>query len=136
MTPKARASEASTRPAGMGLAQVRDDFTGGHVQRGEQVDGAVALIVVGGPLGCGWQHRQGRGGPVQCLDLRFFVDTEHCSCDRWRHVETNDVSDFVNEQRVRRYFEFVLLPRFETERPPDLCDALMVETVLVREFAC
>jgi hypothetical protein len=39
--------------------------------------GAVALVVVGGPLWRRRQHREGRRGAVGALDLRPLVDDEH-----------------------------------------------------------
>jgi hypothetical protein len=52
------------------------------VQGGEEIAGAVALVVVGGPLGRGGKHRQCRGGSVEGLDLGLLVDGEHDRRDR------------------------------------------------------
>src|SRR4051812_23444359 len=60
--------------AGVVGADVGDDPAGGDLQRGEQVAGAVALVVVGGPGRRGGQHRQDRRRPVDRLDLRLLVD--------------------------------------------------------------
>jgi hypothetical protein len=57
--------------AGVGFADVGDDLARGDFQRGEEIAGAVALVVVGGPLGRGRQERQRRRRPVQRLDLGF-----------------------------------------------------------------
>lgn len=59
------------KSCGCGGADVADHGARGEVQRGEQVHGAVAGVVVGGPLRAGGQQRQGRGGPVDRLDLGF-----------------------------------------------------------------
>jgi hypothetical protein len=56
---------------GVGGADVADHGPAGDVQRGEQIDGTVTFLVVGGPLGRDRQHRR---GAVQRLDLRFFID--------------------------------------------------------------
>ena len=83
--------------AGVAGADVGDDLAGGDVQGGEQIAGAVALIVVGGPRRCGGQHRQGRGGPVERLDLGFLVDREHRGGDRRVHVQADQVADLLHQ---------------------------------------
>ncbi|GAB2460669.1 hypothetical protein GCM10027062_45290 [Nocardioides hungaricus] len=57
--------------AGVGLAQVGDDLAGGDLQGGEQIQGAVALVVVSGSLRGRRQHRQHRDGPVRGLVCGF-----------------------------------------------------------------
>ena len=52
-------------------ADIGDDGAAGDVQRREQVDRAVTLIVVRGSLRGAGQHRQSRSGPVERLDLGF-----------------------------------------------------------------
>ena len=56
---------------------IGDDGAASDIERREQINGAVALIVVRGSLRCGGQHGQCGGGAVQRLDLRFLVDCEH-----------------------------------------------------------
>ena len=70
--------------------QPADDLAGGGVQRGEQVDGAVPGVVVAAPLGHSGDYRQHRGGPLQRLDLRFFVHGEDCRVRRRGQVQVHD----------------------------------------------
>jgi hypothetical protein len=51
--------------AAVALVQVGDHLAGGDVHRGEQVDGAVAFVVVGHRGGPAAFHRQRRLGAVQ-----------------------------------------------------------------------
>ena len=53
------------------------DLAGGDLQRGEQGGGAVPDVVVGALLGMAGLHRQRLLGPVQGLDLRLLVHTQH-----------------------------------------------------------
>jgi hypothetical protein len=53
------------------------DLAGGDVQGGEEVCGAVSDVVVGRFLGRVEGDRQQRLRPVQRLDLRLSVQTEH-----------------------------------------------------------
>ena len=97
----------------MGLANVGDHCPGGDIEGGEEVTGAVALIVVGSPgRGCR-QHGQGRGGTVEGLDLGFFVNGEHCRGDRGAHVEPDQVADLFHQIGIGRDLKAVLSPGFE-----------------------
>ena len=80
--------------------QVGDDLPRGDLQGGEEVHGAVALVVVGGPGRGGRQHGQRRRGPVERLDLRFLVHREHRRRDRRAHVEGDEVPDLLDEVRA------------------------------------
>ena len=52
---------------------------------------------MGAPLDLTGSHRQQRLGSVQSLNLSFLVNTEHQSTV-WRvEIQSDDVTDFVNE---------------------------------------
>src|SRR5215203_5480473 len=53
------------------------DPAGRDFEGGEQGRGAVPHVVVGGALGQPRADRQDRRGPVQRLDLRLLINTEH-----------------------------------------------------------
>ena len=76
------------------------DLAGGYVQRGEQGGDAVTQIVMGAPFGQPGHHRQYRRGPVQGLDLGFFIDAEHQRLFRRVQIEPDYIADLVNEVRV------------------------------------
>src|SRR5690606_15008559 len=95
---------------GVRRADVGDHLPGGDLQGGEQVTGAVALVVVGGPCRGGRQHRQRGRGAVERLDLGLLVHREHRGGDRRVHVQGDDVADLVHELRVRGDLELVLAP--------------------------
>ena len=59
------------------VAGVSGDLAGGDLQRGEQAGRAVADVIMGLLLGNALAQRQNRLGPIQRLDLGFFVDTDH-----------------------------------------------------------
>ena len=67
----------------MPFLAVGEDLPGRDVHRGEQVGGAVALVVVGHRPGTSRDHRQARLGPVHCLALGLLVEAEHhCAAGR------------------------------------------------------
>ena len=103
----------------MAGGEVGDHVAGGDVERGVQVRGAVALVVMGAPLGRAGQHRQHRRGAVQRLDLGLLVDAEHHRRVGRVQVQPDDVADLVDELRVGRQLELVHQVRLEPERPPD-----------------
>ena len=75
-----------------------EHLAGGHVHRGEQVDGAVALVVVGHRAGPAGFHRQRRLGAVQSLALGLLVEAEHHCSRRRIQVQANNVDQFLLER--------------------------------------
>jgi len=57
--------------------QLADDGPVADVERREQAGDAVALVVMGAPLGHASQHRQQRLRAVQRLDLGLLVHAQH-----------------------------------------------------------
>jgi hypothetical protein len=53
-----------------------DHLAGRHVERGEQIQGAMAHVVVSPSLGLTEVHRQDRLRALQRLDLRLLVQRE------------------------------------------------------------
>ncbi len=69
-----------------------DDAAVEHVQRREQGRRAVPAVVVGHGAGPALLDRQPRLGPVQRLDLGFFVDREHEAVRRRIEIEADHVA--------------------------------------------
>jgi hypothetical protein len=84
-----------------------EDLTGDQVHGRVQVDRAVALVVVALPLGHPRQQRQDRLGPVERLDLGFLVDTKDRGMIGRVHVQPDQVSNLVDEQRIGGQLEGV-----------------------------
>ena len=78
-------------------AEIGDHFAGGEIHGGEQVDGAIADIVMGLSFRGGWQHRQDWGSAVQRLDLGFLIHGEASGVEWRRHVEADDVADLFDQ---------------------------------------
>ena len=103
---------------GVALAGIVEHLAGGDVHRREQVDRAVALVVVGEGAGATGLHRQGRLGAVECLDLGLLVEGEH-DCPGGRiHVQPDDVDELLLEAGIVRDLERVDLPRPQVVVPP------------------
>ena len=100
--------------------EVGDHQSRRHVQRGVQVGGAVPAVVVAGPLRAAGQQRQHRGGAIERLDLGLLIDAQHHRRIGRVQVQPDDVTNLVDELRVRRQLEAVGEMRLEPERPPDL----------------
>jgi len=67
------------------------------IQTREQRSGLVADIAMGAPLDLTGSHREQRLGSVQSLNLSFLVHTEHQSTVWGIEIQSDDVTDFVNE---------------------------------------
>ena len=104
---------------GVALAAVRQDLAGREIHRGEQIGGAVALVVVGHRGGAAPNHRQARLGPVHCLTLGLLIEAEHHRPTRWVEVETDDVDRRILKVWVVRELESLDPPGFEVVIGPD-----------------
>src|SRR5271165_7614237 len=62
-----------------------------HVQRREQGRGPIALVVVGHRAGAPLLHGQTGLGPVQRLNLAFFIDAEDRGLVRRIEIEPDHV---------------------------------------------
>ena len=83
----------------------REDFPRRDVQRGEEIERAVADVIVGPPFGLADVHRQDRLRALERLDLGFLVDREHHRIVRRVHVQPDDVPHLVHELRIGRDLE-------------------------------
>jgi hypothetical protein len=65
--------EGAELPGAVPLPAGADDLPRLHVQRGEQVGGAVPDVIVGAPLDLAGPRRQHRGGALERLDGGLLV---------------------------------------------------------------
>ena len=75
----------------------RQDFAGRDVERGEQIERAIADVVVGSTFGLADVHGQDRLGALERLNLRLLVEGEHHRVVRRIHIQTDDIPDLVDE---------------------------------------
>ena len=99
-----------------------DHLPGGDVERGVEVGGAVADVVVGLPRGHARHQRQHRRRAVERLDLRLLIDAQHDRGLGRIEVQPDDVAHLVDELRIRGELERLDLMRLQRERPPDPAD--------------
>jgi hypothetical protein len=76
-----------------------------HIERGEQRQRAMALVVVAAPFGLSGPHRQQRLRPVERLDLALLVDAQHYGAIRRIEVEPDDIAHLLYKQRIARQLE-------------------------------
>jgi hypothetical protein len=78
-----------------------DDSPGGHLQIGNQAQGAMPLIFEFLPLDLTGQHRQARMQPLQCLNAGHLIGTHHmCTlrCKRGgRFIDLTDGADLLGQ---------------------------------------
>ena len=85
----------------------------------------MTTVVMGPALDLPRAHGQQRGRPVEGLDLGLLVDTQDQSPLGWVEVEPHDVTDLLDEQRVRRKFERLGPMRLQGKGPPDTADGAL-----------
>jgi len=100
----------------------REHLAGGDVQGGEQVQRAVAHVIVRSPLGLPDVHRQDRLRALERLNLRLLVEREHGGVRRRIHVKPDDVAHFLDQLGIRRDLERFGHMRLQTKRAPDPTD--------------
>jgi hypothetical protein len=101
------------------LVQRADDLARLDVERGVEAGGAVALIVVGGALGRPGQHRTGRRGSIQRLNLAFLIDGQHDRAFGRVEIQAADVVDLLDQLRVGGEPPLLAAVRLQPERMPD-----------------
>ena len=74
-----------------------DHLAGRHIESGIEVGRSVADVVMRASFGQTRRKRQHRRCPVQGLDLGLFVHAEHQRTVGRVDVETDDVTDFLDE---------------------------------------
>ena len=114
--------EVEELPRPVATIALADDEAGGDIESGKERGGAVALVVVGPPLGHARQHRQHRLGAVERLDLALFVDTEHQRAVWRRQIQAYDVADLVHEVRIAGQLEGLRTVGLQAESRPDAPD--------------
>jgi hypothetical protein len=107
--------------------QAGDDLAGGEVHRREQVDSAVAFVVVGHRAGPAPLHRQRGLGAIQRLALGLLVEAEYHR-PRWRvEIQADHIDQLLLEQRIVTDLERVDPPRLETMVGPDPRDRVLAD---------
>ena len=104
-----------------------DDLSRLHVEGGEERGRTMTTVVMGPALDLPRAHGQQRGRPVEGLDLGLLVDTQDQSPLGWVEVEPHDVTDLLDEQRVRRKFERLGPMRLQGKGPPDTADGALTQ---------
>ena len=99
--------------------QLSNHLAADGVQRRKQRCRAVSSVVVCSSLDLAWAHRQQRLRPLQRLDLRLLVHAQNQRIVRWIHVQTDDVANFLDQQRIGRQLERLNPMRLQPKRPPD-----------------
>ncbi len=104
-------------------------FTGCDVQRREQIDGAVAPVVVRHRAASARLERQRRLSPVERLDLRLLIEGEHHRPLGRIKVEPDEINQLGFEVRIVRQLERVDLPWPQPTRPPDSRHCVLADPV-------
>src|SRR6266403_486224 len=98
------------------------------IQGCQPTGSAMALIVVSSTLGLPRQHRQDGLATAERLDLTFLIDAQHDRVMGWVHIQPDDVSHLVDQQRIIGQLEGLAAMRTQPERPPDPTDRGLTES--------
>ena len=87
------------------------DFTGGGVQRREEVCGPMTGVVMGTLFDLGERHRQQGLCPIKGLDLGLFIDREHHGVHRRVEVQPDHIDHLLLEVGISGELERPLTMR-------------------------
>ena len=79
-----------------------DHLTGGDVEGGEEIGDPVAHVVVGATLHLAGSHGKDGLSPIEGLDAGLLVDAADDGVLGRVHVDADNVTDFLDEQRDLR----------------------------------
>src|SRR6266851_2399511 len=106
----------------------------GDFQRREQTRFSVTFIVMRTMLGQPWHDREHRPGPLQRLDLRLLVNTEHDSVLGRIHVKPDDIGDLRVQLGVCGKLERLRAMRLNTPVAPDSSYLVMADADALGQF--
>src|SRR6266404_206324 len=112
----------------MAWPALADDRSCGDIQGSEQTRGAMALIIVSSTLGLPGQHGKNGLATAECLNLTFLIYTQHDRVMGWMHIQPDNISYLVDQQRIVRQLEGLAAMRTQPERPPDPTDRGLTES--------
>ena len=97
-----------------------DDSPGGHIESREQSGRAVTFVIMGDAFDVAEAHGENGLSSLKSLNLGLLIDREHHGVVRGIEVETDDVADFLDEERVVGNLEMPLAMRLDAEQiePP------------------
>src|SRR6185295_16047764 len=103
----------------MSTMQSADHFASLGIESRKQRSRTVALIIVSAPFELARSHGQQRLSAIKGLDLALLVDAQHQSTLRGIEIKTDNVTDFVDKQRIAGKFKRLTAMRLQSESTPD-----------------
>ena len=112
----------------MAAMQSAQDLARFGIQGGKQRRRAVTEVVVTAPLYLAGTHGQNRLAPIQRLNLRLFVHTQHQRPLGRIQVQAHDVPHLLHELRVGGQLESLAAMRLQPESLPDALNGHVTES--------
>ena len=116
--------------AAVAPVHLADDCACPHIERGEQIRGAVANVVVRVALELARAHWQYRGRAFKRLNGGLLVDAQHERSVGRIKVQPDDVANLVSEMRIGRKLERLTAVRRERKSSPDARDGCLAHAQL------
>src|SRR4029434_3419456 len=99
--------------------KLADDCTALDFERSKQRGGPVTSIVVTASFALARPHRKHRLRTVQGLNLRLFVDRQNQGFSGRIEVQSHNVANLLNEQRILGKFEGLASVGSQSKGAPD-----------------
>src|SRR3972149_6339094 len=84
----------------MARPALTDHRSCGDVQGSEETGCAMTLVIVSSAFGLPGQHRKDRLATAERLDLTLLIYTKHHRMMRRVHVQADNVSHLIDQQRI------------------------------------
>ena len=101
----------------MATMQLTQHAAAGHTEGGKQTGCAVSGVVVAAALHLSGAHGQQRRRTVQRLNLALLIHAKHQAAVGRVEVESDDVADLVDEQRIAAQLEGLRCDAAVAKRP-------------------
>src|SRR5207249_60835 len=85
-----------------------NDCAIGNIQSSKECCGPMSNVIMGNSFNIAQSHRQQGLRTIQGLNLGLFVNTQHHGFVRRTQIQTDNVADFLDKERVRG--ELKILP--------------------------
>jgi hypothetical protein len=127
--------ELSELPRSVAVMERPNDAACGDFPGGEERRGAMAVVVMCAAFHLARTHRQQRARPIQGVNLRLLIHTQHQGLVWRMQVEAHNIAYLLDNQGIGRQFEGFRAMRLQAERPPDALHSAATPPALLRHSA-
>src|SRR4030095_3324694 len=116
----------------MTTMELADDLTGFCIKGCEKCSGSVAGVIMCPPFRLSWTHRKNWLLAIEGLNLRLLIDTHDERLVGWIKIQSDDIANLLDEQRILRQLERLRPMGLQCEGSPDSAYSSLAEPASLR----